>query len=317
MRVVVTGATSMIGVAIINECIKQGDEVLAIVRENTTRINRIPSSDKINVVCADLSHLDRIDNSNIYGKYDVFYHIAWANTSKEGRLDPFAQMVNIQATLDAVSLAKKLGCKKFVGAGSQAEYGPCRGVIDADTPVFPQNAYGIAKLSANMLSRELCSQLDMVHIWGRIFSVYGTLDNDGTMINYAVDQLRKGYEAKFSAATQMWNYLFEEDAGKMFYLLGRNINESGIFCIASDVSMPLRKYIELIWKSLDQNGVCVFSDKEQSANIYELNVDVKKTTAAINYIPQTPFEKGIEKVIEYKKSKDKHNEKDQYTCTNI
>ena len=45
MRVVVTGATSMIGVALIKECIKNSDQVLAIVRKGTKRLNRLPKSD--------------------------------------------------------------------------------------------------------------------------------------------------------------------------------------------------------------------------------------------------------------------------------
>ena len=41
-RVVVTGATSMIGVALIKECIKNGVEVLAIVRRQSVNLNRLP-----------------------------------------------------------------------------------------------------------------------------------------------------------------------------------------------------------------------------------------------------------------------------------
>ena len=50
------------------------------------------------------------------------------------------QEPNIQYTMDAVCLAKRLGCKLFVGAGSQAEYGRVDGKIGSNTPVNPEVA---------------------------------------------------------------------------------------------------------------------------------------------------------------------------------
>lgn len=37
-RIIVTGATSMIGVALIEECIKHGTEVYAVVREGSKSV---------------------------------------------------------------------------------------------------------------------------------------------------------------------------------------------------------------------------------------------------------------------------------------
>lgn len=56
------------------------------------------------------------------------------------------------------------------------------------------------------------------------------------MLNYAIDSFMKGEPAKFSFATQMWKYLYEEDAGKVFYLLGEKEVDSGIYCAANKES---------------------------------------------------------------------------------
>ena len=206
MKGVVTGATSMIGVALINACIENGDYVLAIIRKNSRRSERLPKSDFLKIVHTDLDELEFAEFEE--EPYDVFYHFAWDGTTKEIRNNPKCQQDNIRTTLNAVDVAYKLGCRKFIGAGSQAEFGPADGIILEESPVNPNTAYGVAKYAANMLSRKLCEQYGMVHIWGRIFSVYGCNDNEGTMISYAVNQIKKGEVAKFSAATQMWNYLF-------------------------------------------------------------------------------------------------------------
>ena len=59
-RIIVTGATSMIGVALIEECIKHGTEVYAVVRESSQKRSHLPESSLIKFVDCSLEHLDRI-----------------------------------------------------------------------------------------------------------------------------------------------------------------------------------------------------------------------------------------------------------------
>lgn len=79
MKVIVTGSTIMIGVALIENCINNGIEVLDTYGKNTNRISRLPKSDLVKIQFCNLDEL------NIEAKgdtYDVFYHFAWDYTSK-------------------------------------------------------------------------------------------------------------------------------------------------------------------------------------------------------------------------------------------
>ena len=299
MRVVVTGATSMIGAALVKECVENNCEVLAIVRSGTNKLKRLPQTPLLRLEYADLDSLEHVNNVDGQ-RYDIFYHFAWMHTEKGERDNPIVQEKNIRATLAAVKLANRLGCKKFIGAGSQAEYGKVTGVISEETRPEPILAYGMAKLSANYLSRKLCEQLEMQHIWGRIFSVYGKYDSEETLVSYAVNQFLKGETAKFSAATQMWNYLYESDAGKIFYLLGAKCNNGGIYCIANSESKKLRDYIEILRSEIGRECKCYFSSEDSDTSV-SLNVDISKTVDAIGFCPQVSFEEGCREIIEHRK----------------
>ena len=111
-RVVVTGATSMIGTALIRCCIDNGIEVLAIVRKDSKKMKRLPESGLLKIRECDLNELDTFVADE--KKYDVFYHFAWGYTSKATRDDPALQEKNIQYTLNAVELARKLDRKSVV-----------------------------------------------------------------------------------------------------------------------------------------------------------------------------------------------------------
>lgn len=300
-RVVVTGATSMLGTALIEVCIRENIEILAIVRENSLRLKRLPQSDLVKVMECPLEHLDKLyDFAEHCKRYDVFYHFAWDYAGKQYRDNPTLQEMNIKSTLDAVKLAQKLGCKKFIGAGSQAEYGYVEGIIDEKTPVSPNSAYGIAKYAAGRLSGKLCEEYEITHIWARIFSVYGKNDNEGTMINYAIDQFLNNEKAVFTAGTQMWDYLFEKDAGVIFYKLGMNVCENKVFRIASGKSMPLKWYIEEIRNGIGWLTECEYENKENSP-LLGFQVNTEDLEKLINYKAEISFTEGIKDVVEYRK----------------
>ncbi|GFI45570.1 dTDP-glucose 4,6-dehydratase [Lachnospiraceae bacterium] len=294
-KVVVTGATSMIGIATIKECIKNNIEVLAVIQRQSKKKHRLPGSDLITLCECNLDELHALEIEG--SSYDVFYHFAWGDTGKLTRDDPVLQEKNIQYTLDAVELARKLGCSKFIGAGSQAEYGLVNQVITAETKEEPVLSYGIAKNAAGRLSRKLCEKYGIIHIWGRIFSVYGCNDSKETMVSYAVRQFMECQPAYFSAATQMWDYLNEDDAGKIFYLLGEKISKNKVYRIASGQSRALKEFILEIREVAGKEGGCEFVADNIGENRVSLQVDVNDLMEDIHYVPAVSFKEGIQKTV--------------------
>lgn len=298
-RVVITGATSMIGVALVEECIRNGIEVLGIVRKKSSRLTRLPQSSLLQLYECDLEDLDSI--TDVQGTYDVLYHFAWDHTSKTDRDNPIFQEQNIKYTLDAVNLAKRLGCKKFVGAGSQAEYGRVDGIITPETPIAPLISYGVAKHAAGLLSRKLCDSYGLVCIWARIFSVYGRYDNEGTVLTYAIDRFIAGKAACFSAATQQWDYLHEKDAGKMFFLIGECADASKVYCIASGESKPLKDFILELSDVFGPAAECIFAEELSSQKLIGLQTNIDELVNDIGYKPLISFREGVNDMIQFRK----------------
>lgn len=253
-NIVVTGATSMIGIATINAWLQNSDAVIyAVVRNGSDRRQRIPQSERVIVIECDIEAYNQLPHL-IGTTCDIFYHFAWKATGgREIRNTAIAQQEqNIRFALDALKAAKMLGCTKFVGAGSQAEFGPLDlPKISPDSPADPVEAYGVAKLAAGKLVRMQAKLWGLDCLWVRIFSVYGKFDHPGTMISSTLRKLLDGNVPEFTPAEQRWDYLNEKDAGEAFYLIGKKADGNKVYCLGSGHARPLREYIEEMRDMID------------------------------------------------------------------
>lgn len=298
-RVIITGPTGAIGTALIEHLIRKNVEVTAVCRPASKRINNIPKSDKVRIIECSLEELPSLKEI-LTGTYDTFYHFGWAGTFGAARNDMYLQNKNVQCTLDAVELARSLGCDTFIGAGSQAEYGRVEGVLTPETPVFPENGYGIAKLCAGQMSRIKCKEYGIRHIWTRILSVYGPHDGMGTMVMSTIQKLLDGERPQFTPGEQKWDYLYAEDAAAMMGALGEKGRDGQVYCLGGGTAKPLCEYIYQIRDAVSPGaelgiGDIPYNDKQ----VMYLCADISKLAEDTGYLPKFTFEQGIEKTVRW------------------
>jgi len=297
-RIVITGPTGAIGIALIKKCIEQDIEVLAICRKGSGRIKNIPKNLLVKILELDLNEYNSFTLDET-GTYDVFYHLAWNGTVGNARNDMELQVKNIQSTLEAVRLAKRLGCHTFVGAGSQAEYGRVEGVLRPDTPVFPENGYGMAKLCAGQMSRTVCEQLGIGHIWVRILSVYGPYDGENSMVMSSLRKMLANKPTAFTKGEQLWDYLYSEDAADALLGLGEKGVHGKVYCLGSGKAYPLSRYIQIMNQLTNATeeiglGKLPYGDKQ----VMHLQADISELKRDIGFEPRIEFGEGIKALID-------------------
>lgn len=306
-NVLITGPTGSIGIALIKELIKHEVKVFTVVRPGSKRVSNIPKHENVIIVECDLNELHRLPEK-LEVKCDVFYHFGWDGTFGDSRNNMQGQLKNIQYTLDAVEVASRLGCTKFIGAGSQAEYGRVEGKLSAEIPTFPENGYGIAKLCAGQMSRILCEQKGISHIWTRILSVYGPYDGEDTMVMSTIRKLLNNEKTQFTKGEQKWDYLYSQDAARAMFLLGEKGIHGKIYCIGSGTIKELQAYIISIRDAINPNaelgiGEVPYSPKQ----VMYLCADISELQEDTGFVPEYNFQTGILETIKWYKGK--NNEK--------
>ena len=302
MRIIVSGPTGAIGMALLQLCQEQDMEILAICRKDSSRRVRLEQYKNVNVLNLDLCDYAGFQPEKQQYSYDVFFHFAWEATSGNDRDNVTLQHKNIAYALDAVKLAKRFGCHTFVGAGSQAEFGRVEGKLTSDTPAFPESGYGMAKLCAGQMTRLLCEQIDMRHIWTRILSVYGPYDGEQTLVLGMIRKLLNGQTVDCTKGEQRWDYLYSKDAAKAMLLLAQKGKSGKVYCIGSGKSHPLQEYIRIIKEVVNPDGEIRFGALEYGPRqVMHLCADISELTNDTGFIPETDFTTGIRHTLEYVK----------------
>jgi len=291
----------MLGIAISRIASSRGDEVLCVVRPKSKKIANLPKGKNISILEANLDSYASLDLGQ---GYDEFYHLAWDSTYGAERDNVLVQEKNIAFTIDAVKVAFKSGCKVFVGAGSQAEYGIAKDPLTSKTPIQPQSAYGIAKYAAGRMSGLLSEQLGMRHNWVRILSMYGNNDSPNTLIMYTIAELNAGKSPQLTRCEQIWDYVHCEDAARAILAIGKLGLPGKTYPLGSGKARRLSEYIEDIRKIIDPTIELHFGAKEYFAHqpMY-LCADISELTKDTGWKPEIDFSNGIRMLIEQIKSK--------------
>ena len=293
-NIIVTGATGAVGSAVVRQALSGDICVTCIVHKGSRRLSNLPNDSRVKIVEC---NLDDYHSLMIEGSYDAFIHLSWEKTFGASRDDAEVQARNIQYTLDACALAVRCGCKVFVGAGSQAEYGVQAVDLTPELPVQPASGYGIAKYAAGKLSAMMCRNLGIRQNWVRILSVYGPNDGENTLISYVIKEVKAGRSPELTKCEQMWDYLYADDAGSAILAIAENGKNGKAYPLGSGNGRRLSDYITDIIQIVNPTVKAEFGAKDYYPHQpMHLVADISELTKDTGWRPSILFKDGIIKL---------------------
>ena len=242
-RILVTGAGGFVGAAITKAAVAGGGDVVALVRSGGSRLAGIGKS--VSLERVDLSDAPSVAELIGSVRPDVVIHSAWEGVGGALRSDDI-QLENIRTTVALADAAIASGTRKFIGIGSQAEYGRYdRRIVEDDLP-RPTMLYGAAKLAANHLAAQRCGEAKVAFAWLRLFSVYGPGDNPNWMIPSTAAALVRGSRPLCTQGTQKWDYLHIDDVAEGVLAVAKSERANGVFNLSSGDAVEVRKIVEML-----------------------------------------------------------------------
>ena len=241
-RILVTGGTGFIGRHAVEQLAKNGHEIHVISRS-------LSSSPHYHIHQADI--LDQAQVRPIIQdvKADSLLHLAW-ETEHGAYWHSDRNFDHLSATLNLARAFRQAGGKRFVGAGTCAEYdwstnNTAVPLLEAGAKTKPHTLYGTAKLSAFQLLQSYAQREGLQCAWGRLFLLYGEGEQKQRLAPDVIINLLKGQPVKCSSGTQIRDFMHAADAGHAFAALLES-KISGPVNIATGQAIKLSDFVNKI-----------------------------------------------------------------------
>ena len=298
MRIFVTGASGFLGSYLVADLVARGHDVAVLLRPASSHWRLREAYESLHVIPGSLEDLAGLRGSLGAFAPEAVVHMAWRGVAGADRNRP-VQAANVADTVGLAELAAEAGAKIFVGAGSQAEYGPYDRAIREEDIARPTTLYGMAKLAAGLMAMRLCEERGLRAAWLRIFSTYGPKDADYWLIPSMIGNLRSGQHMALTACEQHWGFLHARDAAAAFRVAVTHAAASGIFNVGSLDAPPLRETVTRLRDLVDPGAALGFGELAYRPDqVIVLAADVSRMLA-LGWKPEVPLDEGLRETVNW------------------
>lgn len=288
-RVLLTGATGLIGRPTVTALNDLGFEVIAFSRSgNVKGAHQTIVADILDPV----SRRRAVKNANA----SHLIHLAWYDTPKTRWSAP-ENLDWAAATLGLVREFADNGGKRAVCVGSCAEYDWSQEVLSEATPLKPASLYGKAKAATGTLLSGAANDLGISLAWARIFFCYGPGEPKGRLLGDLLTGLSKGQVVPCTDGLQERDFLHTGDIARaLVAVLSSDLQ--GPVNIASGDATPVRRLIEETAKQMGRSELVEFGAiKRPADDPKRIVADVSKLSA-IGFRPRFNIVDGVADCIE-------------------
>lgn len=297
-RVLVTGGAGFVGARVVRRLLDQGATVALILRETSITRRLHDVLDDCTVIHGDLTELATLREPLQKFAPDGVIHMAWQGVKGSERNDPM-QLINVSTSIDLFQLTGALGCKSFVGLGSQAEYGPLSGRIDEHAPTQPTTLYGATKLATCCVLERAASTAGRPFAWLRLFSSYGPDDDPSWLMSYLIRTLLVRERPKLTKAEQIWDYVHVDDVADAIVGV-LNERAVGVFNLGSGQACRLHDIVTKIRDMIDPSLDLGFGEVSyRTDQVMHLEADVTALMSAVNWRPKITLESGLADLVRW------------------
>jgi UDP-glucose 4-epimerase len=292
-KAIVTGATGFVGHHLVKDLVKNGYNVLAIIRPNSKNKVKLENVANVEILECDLSGLKNASR-NIKDNYDVFFHLAWEGVSGGKQSSYDIQINNIKYALDAMDLANETKCTRFIGAGSIQEK-ECLIEMPKEHEVENQgNAYKIAKLATHFYCKLKASKLKLEFFWPLLTNTYGVGEVSNRLVNHVIRKLMNGEEPALTKADQLYDFIYITDAARAYRYIAEKGTSFKEYVIGSGRVIPLKEYLVELKDIVKPNANLGFG-KHAYSGVYMTIEDLHNENLSkdTGFKIKVPFKEGI------------------------
>lgn len=300
---IVTGANGFIGKWLVRSLLKNGITVYAVVRNYDSMCD--VSSPLLKIIEADFDSYDEVLTREIPDGADVFYQLSWIGASGAVLTDYHVQAQNIELCCSVLETAHKIGCKKFIFAGTINELELMQFFDGKSGKVeIPRKSciYGISKFAADFMLRTLAGNLGINYNTAIIGSCFGPGDKSRRIHNNTLISLLQGETPKLISGDTLHDWIYVEDVADMFVYIGKKSIPQKVYYMGHKKLRRLDDIVTDVRNVVAPNVKLRFGDINIPFYIDYSYVDINAVYKDTGYVCRSDFKKCIKMTAEWIKS---------------
>jgi nucleoside-diphosphate-sugar epimerase len=295
-RVLVTGASGFIGRHCLQPLLDWGFEVHAVAREP------LHFSTAITWHQADLLENGAATAIAFRVEATHLLHLAWCAAPADYLTNPDNRRW-ASVTLELAEAFMAAGGKRFVGAGSCAEYAssltPC---VEDTTPLHPTSLYGESKAGAYRRLAALAKTADLSFAWGRTFFPYGPYQARTRLIPSVITALLEHRPAPCPTGDRFGDFIHVRDVASAFVAL-LDSSFVGPCNIGSGLPIIVRNLVTLIARLIEsENSLQPDGSPQRSGEPAFIVADTHRLRNELGWQPSMTLEAGLAQTIAWWRS---------------
>lgn len=291
-RVLVTGATGLIGAGTLEPLLAAGMEVHAVTAHTPPEA----ATSGVHWHVADLlrpgseRELVAVEPSHLL-------HLAWY--AEPGRFwrSP-ANLDWVAASLRLIRAFAEAGGRRVVIAGSCAEYewGDETECVEAVTPTRPATLYGAAKHGLHTIASAYAEEVGISLGWGRVFFVFGPRESPARLAGSVASALVAGREAPCSHGAQVRDFLYAPELAEAFTALLRS-EVTGPVNMASGHPLRVRDLIEALAEAAARPDLVRLGARPSGPEPSRLTAAVARLRDEVGWAPSLSLHEAAEQTV--------------------
>ncbi len=219
----------------------------------------------------------------------VCIHCAWIATPGVYLESP-ENVLHREWSLAMIRKLAAMGTRRFVVAGTCAEYGPSDHPLREDEEAAPSTLYGREKNLLRTALEEESMKMGFELLWGRIFYPYGPSEHPDRLISFLIRNALEGKESALKHPLAVRDYIHAEDLARAFLLLAER-GHPGIYNVGSGQGVRLSELRDHVLGAFGSAPKIMGNIRESSFSD-AIVADVSKISA-LGWHPLFDIKKGL------------------------
>ena len=309
-KVFVTGAAGFIGSHLVEELVKCGAIVTALVHYNAnSSIGNLQYLDlrilnQVKIEFGDIT--DAFQMQTLTKNVDLIFHLAALIGIPYSYVAHSAYVsININGTLNMLEAARINNVERLVVTSTSETYGTAiYAPIDEKHPMQGQSPYSATKIGADKIAESYFLSFDLPVVIFRPFNTYGPRQSLRAVIPTIVSQALNDIPSiTLGSISPVRDMLFVRDTVRGFMLSGLKQAAIGeVISVGTGVGVTVGEIIEMVQKICGTNKT-VFEDQSrvrpQKSEVFKLICDNKKAQQLLDWKPTYDLKEGLTEVVEF------------------